>query len=775
MTSEFSTDLMPPSEGPVAGRGERRLSISGMVRRRMPLMTTVFVVLAAPLLAASWFLVPLGYRAEAAIRFMQDAPHVLFQEEGQELSRSAPAYERFVETQVKLIQSAAILNRVLSDADVQKLPWIAGERDPLSFLQDKVRAQRGPGTELVIVSCKAADRATALLIVNKTVQKYMDFLRAQESTRGEERKRELLAEQKRLEAELATQQQRAAVLRKQIGEPMPEAVPAGTTEIDTYRKELSEAKSAVAAAETDVHRAEDLLSEVSRLAEDYERNPGSPVFEHKVEDRVSSDSSVVVLRGELASLGQQLAVFEERFVSDAPQLKVLQRARSSLSNRLAEAEQKARGEALRAAVEEARQGLASATRALQDAQKREELFTGLVNDYNRRVVESEEARAAVKEWEQKAEDTRSKLNLVASSLYAIEVESNAPAGVREAAEATAPHYPDFGQRLQFMLLAVVVSAGIALSTGAWRELTDQSLRSTQDVALTTGLPIIAVVPHADVDRLPKKVSLPLVTAEYPTSTTADEFRRVLTRIVYPPEGSAELKTVLVASPSRGDGKTSLACNVAIALAQANRSVLLVDVSTRQPKAEEALGLSRGAGLAEVMLGTHTLESVIQPTRFANLSVLGPGFQEKDVLGKLASREALQALEEAEASFDHVIIDTPPSLLMSEAKLLAPVADGVFLVVGADVSTVGMVRRCVRDLREVGANLVGVVLNGVRPTRGGYLRDNLAMYYAYSEGGGAVRATPQEPVRAGGKPGDRAHVPSILLVDEAPREEDESDE
>jgi len=97
------------------------------------------------------------------------------------------------------------------------------------------------------------------------------------------------------------------------------------------------------------------------------------------------------------------------------------------------------------------------------------------------------------------------------------------------------------------------------------------------------------------------------------------------------------------------------------------------------------------------------------------------------------------LEWAEHEFDHLIIDTPPALIMSDAKLLAPVADGIIVTVGVGVSTIGMVRRCLRDMEQIGAAVIGVVLNGVRKTRGGYMERNMKMYYGYRSKEGTERS------------------------------------
>jgi len=135
------------------------------------------------------------------------------------------------------------------------------------------------------------------------------------------------------------------------------------------------------------------------------------------------------------------------------------------------------------------------------------------------------------------------------------------------------------------------------------------------------------------------------------------------------------------------------------------------------------------------------------------------------------------LERAEHDFEHVIIDSPPALLMSEAKFLAPIADGVIMVVGVGKSTMGMVQRCLREMNQVGANVAGIVLNGIRFTRGGYLRQNIRMFYDYNarDGNGKHAADVADVVLIDDDELDEEAHPAVVLVDDEPDESAKQDE
>ena len=138
----------------------------------------------------------------------------------------------------------------------------------------------------------------------------------------------------------------------------------------------------------------------------------------------------------------------------------------------------------------------------------------------------------------------------------------------------------------------------------------------------------------------------------------------------------------------------------------------------------------------------------------------------EVIGKLASREMVEFLEKAEESFEHVIIDSPPTLLMADAKLLAPVVDGVIMVVGAEVSSLGMVRRALTELQQIGSNVIGVVLNRAKHVAGGYMRDNLEKFYNYNkETADTTPALDQPGAEATPASIDGEELPTMILLED----------
>jgi len=765
MTTDFTTDLSITSlsQSGASGVSPRNLNLKRLVRMRGPLMIGVAAVVALPLLVAVWFVVPREYNATARIKFANSRPVILTNAGGNVVSSD---YVTYVETQVNIIKSAAVLSLVAQRQDIRELPVIRNQADPLLFLENSVYARQIPTTELVEISFQSSSRDTAVAIVSATVDEYLKFATSAEKTRNESITRQLIEERDMLEKRVSDQRATLAERRESIRGVQLPGINSVDSEVRAYYDNLSKALSDQTTAEKNIERIENQITELEALMEQQSANPNAPIYKFGVEEMVSQDRAVAVQMEMLAKHEADLAQAKSRYLDEHPQVRLYRDARDTSVKELADAQSNARKEILRSRYESGREELANANTALEEARKRIADFDAELEKQSAESVEVNKAVAAVREQEEALEDARDDLKTVQDRIRLLHVESRAPATIEVAVGAHAPTEPDYDKRLKYMALVMMGSCCMGFGVGLWREISDQQVRTAQDIGYCTDVPLMAVIPHANVDRLPADANMAVVAAEHPDTISADAIRRVITRIIYPPEGSAELNTCLVTSASRGDGKTTTSCNLAIALAQANRRVLLVDLSARRPNVEKRLGMEPAEGLSEILSGDIRTEDAIRDTPFPNLFVLGPGLNGNSLAGQLASRVAVEFLERAEEAFEHVIIDTPPVLLMSDAKLLAPVVDGVIVIVGSEVSMLGMVRRSLRDLQQIGANVIGVVLNRVKHMPGGYMRRNFTNYYSYGSETGEDDSRVETIVRPDPVPDvDDQEIPSILILDE----------
>lgn len=274
-------------------------------------------------------------------------------------------------------------------------------------------------------------------------------------------------------------------------------------------------------------------------------------------------------------------------------------------------------------------------------------------------------------------------------------------------------------KLLFMGFAGGAIAGVALALLA--ELLDQRLRSADEIKQVVNLPIVGVVPHILTGRSHAERSL-VVHAE-PMSDVAEAYRTVRTAMYFGVRGEA-IKTLLVTSPAPGDGKTTLAANLACAVAQAGNRVILLDCDFRKPSQHRVFGLDKKIGLSNVLAGEAKIEDATQKTPIANLCVVPCGPIPANPSEILNSQNFLDLLDQLSAAYDLVLIDSPPVLPVTDSRILAASVDAVVLALRAEKTTRSAAISARDQIQSVGGRILGLVVNDVSRRRGVY-----SYYYA----------------------------------------------
>jgi capsular exopolysaccharide synthesis family protein len=280
-------------------------------------------------------------------------------------------------------------------------------------------------------------------------------------------------------------------------------------------------------------------------------------------------------------------------------------------------------------------------------------------------------------------------------------------------------------------IPVAMMLGLALSVGLafLREVMDTSVRSPRDIAKVGPMNLLGMI--ADESNDPQLAGVPLhvIISQAPHSIMAEQFRQVRTRLQH----AASLdttRTIVVTSPGPQDGKSVVACNLAAGLALNGRRILLVDANFRRPELHKLFNVPNDMGFANVLDSVANLESAVQKTNVPNLELLPTGPRPGNPTELLESQLFSDFIDRALEEYDHVIFDTGPLLVVSEAVALAPRVDGVITVVRAKVNSRGMLSRVRDTLKQIKAEHLGVVLNGVQNWGGGYYGRNIKTYYAY---------------------------------------------
>lgn len=338
-------------------------------------------------------------------------------------------------------------------------------------------------------------------------------------------------------------------------------------------------------------------------------------------------------------------------------------------------------------------------------------------------------------WKQQVVDRKRRIDEALTQKNQIEVTRGAggfqASVINEPTLESTPVAPRLSQSLMLGIAAGLLF-GLLLATFA--ELSDQSFRSPADIRKRLGMPLIGHIPPIRTN-VPADVELALeptlVAALRPRSAEAEAYRGVRTAIFFNLHNSAH-QMIQVTSPNQGDGKSTLAANLAISIAQSGKRVILVDCDLRRPRIERLFQLKDASvGLVSVILGECEPAVAARPSGIENLSILTSGPKPGNPAELLTSPRFQVAIEKLRADYDFVILDTPPLLAVSDASVVAPRADGVILVFRMSNKARPTAERARDMLSQLGAKVIGVVVNGSGRAKEGY-GGYTAQYHQYDE-------------------------------------------
>lgn len=255
-------------------------------------------------------------------------------------------------------------------------------------------------------------------------------------------------------------------------------------------------------------------------------------------------------------------------------------------------------------------------------------------------------------------------------------------------------------------LGLVLGIGIAVV----RDLLDNTVKERETLEELSGVGIVGTIP---LDKERRKEAA--ISFGSDNSGIAEAFRKLRTNLQFVAVDNPP-RVIVVTSSMPSEGKSTTAINIALALAEAEHNVVIVDGDMRRPKLDEYLGLVGQAGLSTVLSGAASVSDVLQKTNFSGLTVLTAGATPPNPSELLGSLAAQKLLSELRAEFDYVIIDSSPLLAVTDAAVLATNADGVLLIARYGQTRRDQLGHAVKNLEDVGAKPLGAVLT-MTPERG----------------------------------------------------------
>ncbi len=632
----------------------------------------------------------------------------------------------YLETQYKILRSRTLAKRVIADLDIAGDEELTQDLEPgeaetwgddlhpkiLERFLERLAVRPSKGTRLVDVSYESIDAELAPRVVNTLAESFVEYnleARWQATEKASEWLQEQLAtlERKLEESEAALQNYAArhSILfveeRKDIT----------TDKLAQLEEELTRAESDRVQKQSFAMLAEDVVERGASL-------PGS-----------LGSQTYQDLNAQLAELNRESSRLRVTFTEGYPSVRRVQGEIEQVEAALAAERQRI---------------LSSVQESFEVSRKREELLSAAVEQQRSKVNRLSDDFIQYNILRRDAETNR---ELYEGLLQRLK-EAGVSAGLRASniAVLDPAERPEQPYRPRPLVnygvgLALGMMFGVALAFV--REHLDTALRTPEEVERLTGLVLLAVVPRSRAkDERKVIVAKPEPGAEEgalarwePEEGLAEAYRTLRSSVLLGWDES--MRRILLTSSQPQEGKTTISLNLACSLAQLGRRVVLIDADMRRPDCERQLEVEPGKGLSEYLQGEAELDEAIRTTAVPGLSLLSSGASTRTAADLLYSPRLSIALRELGERYDHVVIDSPPSLGLSDARTIGRMVEGVVLVVSDKTDRNGLARTK-QTFDEAGVRLLGFVMNRVSLHGPDYGHYGYGYYYTSTGDGERTR-------------------------------------
>ena len=604
------------------------------------------------------------------------------------------------------ITSTPILAHTLGDPSLQDLRTFDGVESRFDHLKENLVVEVEQKGEWINVWFTSPFKEDAARIVQSVVGAYTDF-QTKKSRTATDRLVELLRnERTQVERELGAKGREMVQYKRERG-----VLFSDHDSGDINLERLKALSQALTNAQIDALNARSAYDEAMRtIANDPRKLAAVEALQAHHGFTPVSATEEATLRAELFQWQTRLGDAQQQYLPNHPAVRTLQKRIDQLNI------------AYVAAMERRWLSLQKREAELQDSFDQQQKLA-IERSADSVAYARLEQELKLKEQDAQTLDKRIReLDLSEAASAAVEVQVVEPARVPDRVAS-----PD---KRKVLAAALVLGLIVGLGLACARDWLDPRLRDAEEVKAVLGMPILGMVPRMPANLAPAVRGQKLLLD--PGSEVAEAYRALRTAIKFGvPEGHA--KTILVASPSSGDGKTTVASNLAIGLAQTGKRVLLLDADLRHPKQHEIFGVENHAGLADVLAHDVTPPEVTIKTVVPHLEILPCGPSPEAPADLLNSQRFIDVMDELTDRYDHVVIDSPPVMAVTDGRIIAASCDVSILVLRADRADRKLCEMARDALVSVGANLIGLVMNYAPPGAGVYSGGDA--YYTNARGAG----------------------------------------
>lgn len=672
------------------------------LRRRLPIAMTLGFVMAACLCWVVWILMPVQSEVEAWFNVKSASP-VLVEDVVSNSQRNMNEFDYFRRTQMQMIKTPLVL--IAAMREISELPMLKRERDPVQYLKDELNVDFPGDSELMRISMRGEDPQQLVKIVEAVSTAYRNEVVDRDKQLKTENFDVLGATADSLRQQITREQENYKRLCELMGTTSQDVV---ETEQKLLHEQLSISSRLMTDLSTRKMEVQNTLELLKQQQADLAKT-GTP--EWAVEQELNKDPQFQQLQSDLQTKNAELSSAKLHMNVDGPNgpPALIRRLQASV------AELQAEVDAFKA------EKSAAAAEAIEGD-------TGGTIDAQIRAYESQLAQldAALDEERTKFEQSQSRLKKLGSSspdllasmrrieqlefsykkvageVRAIEIELKAPPRVVLIQKALPPESDNSSMRVFVVGFAGVLVFGLSAFGLAFWELQHGRVNGKTDVTEKLGMRVVGGLPSLGGRLSRRSANDDLVEA-------VDGLRTLLMH-----HASLQgTRIVQITSAAAGEGKTTLATQLAASLARAGRRTLFIDGDLRNPAAHLLFEMPLDPGFCDVLRGQVEVDEVVHPTRIPGLWMIPAGRCDLECIHELAKEGVATLFERLRLDFDFVVLDTGPVLAVADSLLLGKLADTTILSVLRDVSRAAQVQEAHQNLERVGIHVLGTVVQGVK--------------------------------------------------------------
>lgn len=647
-------------------------------------------------------------------------------------------YEDFLATHIILIQSEEILDRAAKLVKIEELSNPPPHKNVIALLRSGLSIARekdttsGP-TNVMSISFRASSPSDSVLLLKAIINAYRDFLNEKFGTMNDETLKLIQKAQSVLEKDLNVKQEALEKIRLQ--NPLIIKSKDGVLTFLERINQIEGRKAKLELRQKEIETRQAVITDA--LKNGVRRSAILAMLKDQPDHAKVEEHSTRQLEVTLSDLRLQYEELSQTLGKNHPQVQSLNRRIELVRDRLKQLGEVERIrpdqdpvdlllQSLKTEHEENRLLLKSLEEPLaQEHLKAEELAKFLIREEN--------AQSDVNRHRQLLDGIIDRLRQIklARDVGGFDAHTITPPspGIRVAPVA-----------FNYGVLGFIGGFVVGMALAYLADFTDRSFRSPDEIQRRLGLPVVGHIPHlfsveASNAADHRQASALLVAHHAPRSPQSEAFRGVRTSLYFSTRGTGH-QLVQITSPGMGDGKSTIAANLAASIAQSGKKTVLVEADFRRPSIHKLFpSVDREVGLASVIIGDVRLEDAIQPSIVPNLWLLPCGPRPMNPAELLTSPRFQELLNEIRSQFDFVLVDTPPVLMVSDPCAVAPRVDGVLLVIRQIKNNRPAAERSIEVLASLGANILGVLVNDKSGRFRNIYRSGYGYNYDYQYGYG----------------------------------------